>query len=212
MTTPTELIKAVSEATGLSVPTVFDLDRRLVKGNLRPVGGRGHNAARMGPLEVARLLTAVLASPQSNAAAEAVVRYEYTRPDKARSSDALYRESGLDNLAALPARHGFVEALAALVASSATGSLQNLIASPKQMPRIEVFAFTRATHGRIRISGLPGGLTVSVEYIPVRTGEESPRSKRTGKISIDQAGDLEQSRRITERTILSVAKLLAEEK
>jgi hypothetical protein len=73
-------------------------------------------------------------------------------------------------------------------------------------PSIEVFAFTRATYGRIRLSGLPDGATVLAEYLPgakIRPARHS---------AVDAPGDLEQSRRITGRTILAVAHLLAEEK
>jgi hypothetical protein len=115
----------------------------------------------------------------------------------------------LDDLTKLPARHSFVDALGALITSAATGSLAKLIAIAEDgwKPMIEVFAFTRATRGRIRIAGLPNGLTASIEYIPAPAGRNSRR--KPGRTEED-SGDLEQSRRITERTILPVAELLAE--
>jgi hypothetical protein len=79
-------------------------------------------------------------------------------------------------------------------------------------PFIEIFAFTQATYGRIRLAGLPNRMTVNVEYRP--TGELKGRRPKMGRgISglNEAAGDLEQSRRVTERTIRAVAKLLAEE-
>ena len=209
MATPPELVKAVSLATGLPLATVTDLDRRLVTRGLRSKGGRGPNAAKVTPLDAARLLTAVLASPQSNAAAEAVMRYEHTQPDADRSNKGLFGKIGLDDLAGLPPGHGFVEGLAALITSAEKGSLARLMTGTKttKAPHLEVFAFTQATHGRIRLSGLPNGVTASVEYVP------TPGKGRTGKIRDakgENSGDLEQSRRITGRTILSVAKLFAE--
>jgi len=208
MATPPELIQAVSEATGLPRATVFDMDRRLVKAKLRPVGGRGLSAVKLGPLDAARLLTAILSSPQSIASAEAVLRYEHTRPDKSRSSDGLFGNIGLDDLVALPAGHGFVEGLAALIMSAASGSLASLTASTRAVkaPHLEVFAFTGQTRGRIRISGLPSGMTASVEYVPAAQ-KGKPGKSRTA--TAENSGDLEQSRRITERTILAVAQLLA---
>jgi hypothetical protein len=203
---PSDLMRAISAATGVPLGTVMDIDRWLVKANLRTKGGRGPNAARMAPLDAARLLTALLGSPQSNEAAQAVLRYAETRPDKARSSTAM---AGLDNLVALPSRHSFVDGLAALIASVSTGSLAALFNNGKQPAHIEVFAFTQATHGRIRISGLPGGVTASVEYISV---DAAPRSKKVDKTPAGQPGDLEQSRRITERTILTIGGLFAEER
>jgi len=161
------------------------------------------------PLDAARLLTAVLSSPQSNAAAESVLRHERTQPDTDRSNKGLFGKIGLDDLAGLVPDHGFVDGLAALITSAASGSLARLMTGTKggKAPHLEVFAFTQATHGRIRISGLPNGTTASVEYVPAL------RKGRTGKsrdAKVENAGDLEQSRRITEQTILPVARLFAE--
>jgi hypothetical protein len=206
----------VSNATGVSLPTITDIDRKLVAGKLRTKAGRGFSAAEMTPLDAARLLTAVLASPQANASVDAVARYAQTRTDKTRSSDKLFGAIGLDDLLSLPPRHSFVDGLAALIASAATGSLAQLIAQSNDgwIPHIEIFAFTRATRGRIRIAGLPNGLTASIEYVPV-TRSTATRSKKEVRnraaIGTDSFGDLEQSRRITERTVLSVAQLLAKE-
>jgi hypothetical protein len=207
MATPPELMQTVSEATGVTLATVVDMDRRLVKAKLRTKGGRGLNAARMTALDAARLLTAVLASPQSNAAAEAVLRYEHTRPDRDRSNKALFGNIGLDDLEALPAGHGFVEGLAALITSASRGSLARLMAGKGvKAPHLEVFAFTGTTRGRIRISGLPIGIIASVEYVPAaRKGGIGKARDARGQ----NTGDLEQSRRITEQTVLSVAELFA---
>ena len=209
MASPAQLVETVSGATGLPLATVVDIDRRLVKAGMRTIGGRGFSAARMTPLNAARLLTAVLASAQSNTSAEAVERYLNTRVDKARSSERLYALTDLADLAALPVRHSFVDAIAALIASASSGSLAKLIAASTDgwIPHIELYAFTRATRGRIRITGLPNGLTASVEYhLP-------SAAKKVGHTRIADAdlGDLEQSRRITERTILPIAELLAQE-
>jgi hypothetical protein len=201
MAGPAQLVETISRATGVPLPTVVDIDRRLVKGNLRTKGGRGLHAAQMTPLDAARLLTAVLASAQANASAEAVERYAETRVDRTRSSDKLYATAKLADLSSLPAEHTFVDGLTSLIGSVASGALAKLLskADGDHIPQIEVFAFTRATRGRIRIAGLPNRLTASVEYAPVRVSLRS---------SSDASGDLEQSRRITARTILSVAQLL----
>lgn len=217
MASPAELVRTVSSATGVPLPTIVDIDRRLVKGKLRTKGGRGFNAAQMTALDAARLITALLASPQANAAAEAVERYAQARVDKTRSSDKLFGAVGLDDLAALLARHSFVDALTALISSASTGSLAKLIAASKDgwVPHIEVFAFTRAIRGRIRVAGLPNGLTASVEYLLATASIKPVRAKkiRHSRVAIadDSVDDLEQSRRITERTILSIAGLLAQE-
>jgi hypothetical protein len=215
MTSPAELVRTVSSVTGVPLPTIVDIDRRLVKAKLRTKGGRGFNAAQMTPPDAARLLTAVLASPQANAAGDAVERYAQTRVDRTRSSDKLFVSADFDDLAALPANHSFVDALTALIASASTGSLAKLITASKRdwTPHIEVFAFTRAVRGRIRIAGLPNGLTASVEYVRAPAGVKPRNAKKTGPsrsaVADESVGDLEQSRRVTERTILPIAALLA---
>ncbi len=204
MVSPAELVEAISDVTGVSLPTVTDIDRRLVKADLRSRAGRGRHVAMTTTLDAARLLSAILASPQSNKAADAVRRYEATRVDAMRSSNALFREIQLDDLATLIAGHSFVEGLAALLASAASGSLHSLLRSLPDTapPRIEIYAFTRASRGRIRLSGLPERKTASLEYEPLTKGFDAPAA---------DLGDLEQSRRITERTIYRIAARLREE-
>ncbi|MEJ0047150.1 MAG: hypothetical protein WDN04_14310 [Rhodospirillales bacterium] len=180
----------------------MDIDRKLVKGNLRTKGGRGLHAAQMTSLDAARLLTAILASPLASASAEVVERYARTRVDKTRSSDKFYAAAQLDDLSSLPVGHSFVDGLASLITSASKGTLAQLRAKAGEdwVPQIEIFAFTRVTRGRIRVAGLPSRLTASVEYMPSKGGHPSPPAA---------TGDLEQSRRITERTILAVAQLLS---
>jgi hypothetical protein len=204
--TPAQLVEALSDATGVAPATVTDIDRKLVAAGLRTKGGRGLSAARMTTLDAARLLAAILAGPQANQSAEAVRRYGATLPDPKRSSDGLFSDTGCKGLSALSARHNFVEALAAVIASAATGALRKMrdAEDDEQFPKIEVFAFTRATYGRIHIFGLPNGRAINIEYLP------TPSSKRASAKAAPAEGDLEQSRRITERTIFTIAELLAE--
>lgn len=204
MAGPAELMSVVSRVTGLSVATVTDIDRRLVKAGLRTKSGRGRNAAVMTALDAARLLAAMLGSPQANNAAEAVQRYAATRVDRERSSAPLFGAVGLDDLAKLPVRHSFVDGLQTVITSAVSGSLAALMGSlpDDRHARIEVFALTRATHGQIRLTGMPNGNTASLHY-----GPAAPRGpmRESGAAAM---GDLEQSRRISERTIYAVAACL----
>jgi hypothetical protein len=135
----------------------------------------------------------------------------------APSSDKPFGFANLGDLAALPAKHSFVDALAELIASASTGSLEKLIAASKDgwVPHIEVFGFTRAIRGRIRIAGLPDEFTASVEYVPTALGIKPRRARKidpSRTIGADGGlGDLEQSRRVTERTILPIARLFSAE-
>jgi hypothetical protein len=212
MATPGQLMHALHAATGIPLPTIVDLDRKLVKAGLRTKRGRGLNAAQMTPRDAARLLTALLASGHANVAADAVNRYARTHCDRERSSQDQFAATDLNELKSLPASHGFVDALAALIAAASTGSWASLTAGGEDhLPHIEVYAFTRATRGRIRISGLPNGLTASVEYIP-RTAPAEKRTHRAADApTVHDVGDLEQSCRITERTLSAVATILASE-
>jgi hypothetical protein len=217
MASPAQLVRRLSETTGVPLATVTDLDRRLVKGGLRSKGGRGLHAAHITPLDAARLLTAILANAQANLAANTVDRYARTQVDRTRSSDKIFAVSGIADLASLPARHSFVDGLEHLITSAATGPLAQMIGeSQKQFapPAIEIFAFTQATYGRIRLAGLPNGMVANVEYVPMpgaRGRQPSIAGRGTTRAS-EIAGDLEQSRRVTERTILAVAELFAEER
>jgi hypothetical protein len=201
MASASDLIQILSDATGVPFGTVFDIDRWLVKGNLRPVGGRRFGAAKMKPLDAARMLTAILASPQSNKAAEAVQRYEQTRPDKLRSSQKLFVEHGLDDLSALAVRHGFVDGLAAIISSAAQGSLADYVQKSKAVERtsIEVSAVTNATHASIRV------LDANVEYT---TSIDGPVRSNRGKTKL--GGDLRETRQITGQTIFMIARLFKE--
>jgi hypothetical protein len=217
MASPAQMVRTLSETTGVPLATVTDIDRKLVKSDLRSKGGRGLYAARMTPLDAARLLTAMLASSQTTMAAAAVNRYAKTHVDRSRSSDDIFGASGLADLASLTREHSFVEGLQSLIASAADGALARLIRETKHstaLPSIEVFAFTEATYGRIRLAGIPNRTVVSVEYLPTLAQSKGRRAKppergRSG--TAEYAGDLEQSRRITERTIVAVANLLVEE-
>lgn len=205
MATPAEVMQAVCAATGVPLATVVDIDRRLVKGGLRTKSGRGFNVAQVTPLDAARLLTAILASPLATNAVEAVQRYADAIVDPKRSTPALFKETGIDELATLPGRHSYIEAVAALIASVASGPLSKQAKAEGTKLKIELFAFTGATYGRLRLSGLPGDISANVEYLP-----PAPRRRSDGDSHL--AGDLEQSRRITERTILAVGQLLGKER
>lgn len=58
--TPGQLVDVVAEATGIARQTVSDHDRKLAEAGLRKSGGRGRNAAKMGPEDATALLLALL--------------------------------------------------------------------------------------------------------------------------------------------------------
>jgi hypothetical protein len=191
MVSPAQLVETISRATGVALPTVVDIDRKLAKAGLRTVGGRGRSAARMTAADAARLLTAILASAQATDAADAVQRYVATSFDKERLSKPSLAVLFENDRPPLRVRQSFVEALEALIVWAAKAG--------SSAPSIEVFAFTRATYGRIRLTGSAKEAMIVAEYLQAKRATAD-----------DEPGDLEQSRRITGRTILTVARLLAD--
>jgi hypothetical protein len=196
MATPAQLLNVIASTTGVPLPTLVDIDRRLVTAGLRRKAGRGRSAVQMSTLDAARLLTVLLGSSQANTSVEALERYFHAYHDKVRLEAAVRNADCLEDLVGLPAKHSFVDALETVIFSTSSGSLAPLMNGTRPA-RIEIFAFTGATRGRIRLSGLPKGAIANFEY--AASGERKA------------AGDLEQSRRVTEQTILAIAKLLAKE-
>ena len=213
MATPAQLVQTISSLTGVPLATIVEADRKLMRADLRTKGGRGLSVVQVTPQDAARILTVVLASPRGNESVEAVERYARTKLDTAQSNYKAFFTTKLDDLAEPSALESFVDALAALIGSASSGSLARLMENSDDgcMPSMEAFAFTRATRGRLRIAGLPHGRTTILEYVSAHADMKSSRggSRKRKRSIVERGGDLEQSRRLTERTILPIAKLLA---
>jgi hypothetical protein len=126
----------------------------------------------------------------------------------------LFESIGLDELAGLPARHSFIDGLTALIGSATSGSLAKLLSttSSNPGPEIEVVALTSGTFGRIKISDLPNRPIASVEYVlsPSEPGmARKARAAHSRRLEKPTVGDLQEYRRISERTILGIGRLLA---
>jgi hypothetical protein len=202
-----QLAEAVSAVTGMALPTIVDIDRKLASAGLRTLGGRGLNAARMTALDAARLIVALLGSSQARAAGDTVNRYALAYPDETRSTKGRFSATPIQALAALPVRHSFVEALAALLNSAATESRSRTTAQAgSSWATIEISASNRAIRGSIKMGGTPGTAPVTIEYV----GSEAHK-KVGARGSGHNDGDLEQLRRITDRTLLAIAAVLADE-
>jgi hypothetical protein len=88
---------------------------------LRSKSGRGTSAARMTARDAAHLLVAVLGSGHVKDAAETVRRHRQTLFHKSASGG--YGDSSITALRDLPLDHSFVDAIEALIAAGADGSL-----------------------------------------------------------------------------------------
>ena len=230
MASPGELVEEAARALGLPVATLTVHDRNLVIAGARSKGGRGPSAAKVTARDAAHLLVAVLASAQVKESVHSLTRYRKTRALQAASSDALYDGLGVPELTALPASHSFVDAIEALIASSAQGSLAKLMQLDKPRrkdraealtPRMEIAALTPGTIGDVRISGTGKNVSRSVRYAlpgPLNSksaARPSPDDWDAWETMIRanrKDGDFVQYRRISEHTIIAIARLLAEKR
>jgi hypothetical protein len=208
MATPGKFVAVVAETLGIPKATVVLHDRYLVTAGLRTKGARGVNAPNVTERDAAHLLTAVLASAQVQDSVHSVKRYAKTRCLKRSSGEEGYKRSGIKELSQLPTTHSFIDALEALLLAAGKGSL------PKDAV-IEVAALTPGTIGDIRIAGLGNRPTVHMRY-----GEPSPwdGKKEPAKRDVvaweakmkrqQPQADLEQYRRVSARTILTLGNTL----
>jgi hypothetical protein len=122
---PGQLVSKVSELLGISEATIVQHDRNLVVAGLRSKSGRGPSAARMTARDAAHLLVAVLGSHHVKDSVQSVRGYRETRLSKYLSIG--YQDSSIAALTSLPPEHSFVDAVEALVAAAADGSLGRAI-------------------------------------------------------------------------------------
>jgi len=229
MATPGELVHVLAEALGVPEATLVVHDRNLLGAGLRSKKGRGRGAPDVTARDIAHLLTAMLASAQVKDSVQSVERYSDTRPYAPRSSERLFTQTGIDELAVLPAGHSFVDALEALFVAASTGSLAKwLTARAAKLktdkisvaPAIKVAALNPGTSAEIRIAGLRKGIAASVTYMRPSPWDR-PSRRQPGKRGIEARQrrvkrkrtetDLEQYRQVSQKTILAAAAALVED-
>lgn len=227
MANPAELTKGLAAGLGVKEETIIVYDRYLRSAGLRSKKGRGRGAPQVTARDAAHLVTAVLGSGEVKDAAHAVRRYSETRPQQRASGKKLFGALGISELTALPADHSFVDVLEALIASAAAGSLAEWLATEAKTvrgrkidvaPLINIAALTPGTVGDIRIAGVAPGVTAAVRYVlPSPWDKQSRHPPPDAELDAWEASlkqhqrdmDLDQYRRISARTILSVAAVIA---
>lgn len=218
MASPGELVRKFSELLGIAEPTIVLHDRNLVVAGLRSKSGRGNSAARMTARDAAHLLVAVLGSSHVKDSAETVRRYTETRFHKTAGSG--YDDSNIAALRNLPPDHSFVDAIEALVAAAADGSLE--IAMYVNVGEvegekigytaiIEITVQTPGQRGEISIRG--GGASGHGQYgLPnpfdqhLTLQEVDARKRKANDYYVES--DLTQYRQVTDKTILKLGQIL----
>ena len=220
---PGELVRKFSELLGITAATIVQHDRNLVVAGLRSKSGRGNSAARMTARDAAHLLVAVLGSSHVKDSAETVRRFSETRLHKGMSSG--YADSAIASLQNLPSNHSFVDAVEALAAAAADGSLEiamhdDFVEFERQhqigwVPIIEVTVRTPGEIGDISIRGLkanghgryglPSPFDQHQSLYPPRE-EVDTWERKANDYHVET--DLIQFRRITAKTILETGKIL----
>jgi len=215
MASPGELVKAMAEVLGVPEASIVVHDRNLAIAGLRRKGGRGWSAAQVTPRDGANLLVAILGSPQVKDSVATTTRYGETR---CRVSAPIPKEQ-VPEIAELPEDHSFIDALEALLIAAIDGSIDQFIRRVLKggtgdraaaAPRIELAALSPGTLGDIRISGISQGV-LHLRYALPDPFEEGAPAPRHPALPVDadapSNGDLEQYRRVSERTICHLADL-----
>jgi hypothetical protein len=218
---PGELVRKFSELLGIAEPTTVLHDRNLVVAGLRSKSGRGNSAARMTARDAAHLLVAVLGSSQVKDSVETVRRYRETRFRKDVSGGY---EDTIAVLRNLPPDHSFVDAIEALVAAAADGSLapstyvftgeiegerfgyeaiiEITVQTPGQLGDISIRGDGVGGHGRY---ALPDPFD---QYKPLRPPVQEINAWKRKLKEYRGEGDLTQYRKVTSKTILELGKTL----
>lgn len=139
MASPGEMVKRIAEVLGVPEATVVVHDRNLAEAGLRTKGGRGRSAAKMNAADVANLLVAVAGASMVKDAVQVVTDYSTLASRSAENSvrvdaqnfkhnanaSSAWDLSGfpIASLQKLRAAHSFHDAIVALIASAADGSL-----------------------------------------------------------------------------------------
>ena len=223
MASPGELVRKLSELLGIAERTIVLHDRNLVVAGLRSKGGRGNSAARMAARDAAHLLVAVLGSSHVKDSAETVRRYRETRFHKSASGGG-YDDSTIAALRNLPPDHSFVDAVEALIAAAADGSLETAmevyvseiegekigyeaimeitVQTPGLLGDISIRGGGASGHGRY---GLPNPYDQHQSLHPP-TEEVDAWKQKVKDYYVES--DLTQYRKVTAKTILELGQIL----
>lgn len=222
MASPGQLVQAMADALGVPITTSRVHDRHLAVAGLRSMHGRGIGAAKVTARDAAHLLVAILGSMTLEDSVDTVRRYAKSRPDLDGRSANPYAHLHIDELTALAPDHCLTDALEALIASSASGSLAAMMDKDRQgtratrlmvAPMMEISMLATATLGEVRIAGVGNGRTAALRYsVPLPAARKRPSGRTLDAwATADRGsrGDLRRFSGVSEKTILHLAELLA---
>lgn len=217
------LIPVVARVLDVPEKTVAIYARHLRQARLITTSGRGPGGAEMTARDCANLLIAIMGGNYAKDAAETVARYRSIVTGVPWQKWQL-PQLPLPALKELSKHHGFGEALDALIVSAKDGSLEVALdaASRKFIearlsisPRLEVTVYGPLPVARIsiRASEWEEDLTYILPnpWMKADNPPETEVAKWTEEVDKEgPRGDLEQSRRISARTILALGHFLKE--
>jgi len=220
MASPGQLARCISDILQIPQPTVTEIDRRLVTfrddhhDGLRSKAGRGKSAARVTARDAATLLIATLAAPVAGPvtvrAVDTYFTYAFLPLSNRHGEDV-----GLPSLQALPDGHTFATAIETLIESAVSGELQDAFAAHRAEPasagfsphvEISIVAPSPRADISVRLKRKSLGLHYGRAEAPtIYTDTRAPKGRPF------RYSDLRQVREITHRTILEIARVLADE-
>jgi hypothetical protein len=161
MASPGELVKVIASALGEDDATVMQHDRNLLIAGLRTKGGRGRSAAKVTAHDAAILLTSVLGSHRVRDGVDTVRRYLQTQeryaywhqyfPERIKGTAKanVWENFNIPELAALPLKHTFIDAITALITLAAQGRLVQHLGEFYAFEHLRIGMTWPRTHGRI---------------------------------------------------------------
>jgi hypothetical protein len=222
MASPGQLVRKFSELLDIAEATIVLHDRNLVVAGLRSKSGRGNSAARVTARDAAHLLVAILGSSHVKDSAETVRRYNETRIFKNLTPG--YEDSAVAALRNLPSDHSFVDAVEALVAAAADGSLEGDTYTELsdvggvKIGSLAMIEITVQTPWQIADISIRGAVfTTDVRYTLLGPFDRSkplrPSAEELAawKLKVNQyygSSDLFQYRRVTDKTIFALGEMI----
>jgi hypothetical protein len=195
--TPGELCNKTAELLGLQPNTTSIAWRALREGSRVTTGGRGKSAAHCVPSDAANLLIATIGKLQLKSYLKSWERFSRLKAGRPRGRKRALNLIG--EIFELKADHSFQEGLTALITSTMSGSLQKFLNHALHPGSIQVDFYGPRPEASINLLG---------EDVSLWLGYSDFATEILDVVQPDESGDLEQSMKISDRTIIGLAEFL----